>query len=69
MTSTKRDVVHFGGLTLQIPQDQYRYHYVKVKVRVHRYTNDELAILHGHRKLGTFDSNGKEIINTEHKAA
>jgi len=36
MTSTKRDVVHFGGLTLQIPQDQYRYHYVKVKVRVHR---------------------------------
>ena len=61
--------IRFDGLTLQIPQDQYRYHYVRVKVRVHRYPNGDLAIFHGHRKLVSFDSNGKEKINPEHKAA
>lgn len=61
--------IRFEGLTLQIPQDPYRLHYVRVKVRVHRYPNGELAIFHGHRKLATYDSNGKEIIKSEHKAA
>ena len=61
--------ISFERLNLQIPKDQYRLHYVRVKVRVHRYTNDDLAIFHGHRKLATSDSNGKEIINSEYKAA
>ncbi|MDI6800289.1 MAG: transposase, partial [Actinomycetota bacterium] len=48
--------VRFEGLILQIPQNRYRYHYVKVKVWVHRYPNGNLAIFHGHRKLATYNS-------------
>ena len=61
--------VRFDGLVLQIPQDQYRYHYVKVKVRVHRYPDATLAVFHGHRKLVAYDSMGKEVLNTDRKAA
>lgn len=61
--------VRFDGLILQIPADQYRYHYVKVKVRVHRYPNGTLAIFHGHRKLASFNSKGKEVLNANKKAA
>jgi len=61
--------VRFSGLILQIPPDQYRYHYVKVRVRVHRYPSGNLAIFHGHRKLASFNSQGKEIHNADMKAA
>ena len=61
--------VKFDGMTLQIPSDKYRFHYVKVKVRVHRYPSGNLAIFHGHRKLATFNSQGKEISNLDKKAA
>ena len=61
--------VRFDGMVLQIPQDQYRYHYVKVKIRAHRYPNGTLAIFHGHRKLSTYDSMGKEVLNADRKAA
>jgi len=53
--------VRFDGLILQIPPDKYRYHYVKVKVRVHRYPDRTLALFHGPRKLTMYDSKGKEI--------
>jgi hypothetical protein len=61
--------VRFSGLTLQIPQNQYRYHYVRVKVRVHRYPNGNLAVFHGHRNLASFNSKGKEVLNADQKAA
>lgn len=61
--------VRFDGLVLQIPQDQYRYHYVRVKVRVHRYPDGNLAIFYGHRKLATYNSKGKEVSNLDKKAA
>jgi hypothetical protein len=61
--------IKFEGLTLQIPSDKYRFHYVKVKVRVHRYPNRNLAIFHGHRKLATFNSHGKEVSNLDKKVA
>lgn len=43
--------VIFEGIKLQIPKDQVRFHYVKVKVRVHRYLDSKLAIFHGPRCL------------------
>ena len=43
--------VTFEGIKLQIPKDQARFHYVKVKVRVHRYLDSKLAIFHGPRCL------------------
>lgn len=61
--------VKFDALTLQIPSDQYRFHYVKVKVRVHRYPNGTLAIFHGHRNLASFNSQGKEVSIIDKKAA
>jgi len=61
--------VRFDGLALQIPKDQYRYHYVRVKVRVHRYPNGNLAIFHGHRKLVSYNSRGKEVVISDKKAA
>lgn len=61
--------VRFDGLALQIPQDQYRYHYVRVKVRIHRYPNGNLAIFYGHRKLATYNSQGKEVVISDKKAA
>ena len=61
--------VRFDGLALQIPKDQYRYHYVRVKVRVHRYPNGNLAIFHGHRKLVSYNAKGKEVVISAKKAA
>ena len=54
----KDNCVAFEGLTLQIPQDRARYHYVKVKVRVHRYPEGRLAVFHGPRLLARYDVSG-----------
>ena len=53
--------VRFENLALQIPPDRHRCHYVKAKVRVHRYPDGHLAILHGPRKLAAYDALGKEL--------
>jgi hypothetical protein len=50
--------VRFEGMTLQIAADEYRYHYVRTTVRVHRYVDDTLAVFHGPRKLAAFDAKG-----------
>jgi len=59
--------VSFERMTLQIPANQYRCHYVRVKVQVHRYLDGSLAICHGPRKLAGYDSWGK--LKKESKAA
>jgi hypothetical protein len=46
-TVSPDNCVSFEGRTLQIPPDKYRCHYVRVKVRVHRYINGSLSIFHG----------------------
>jgi hypothetical protein len=51
--------VSFEGTTLQIPANRYRCHYVRVRVRIHRYIDGSLAIFHGPRKLADFDPRGK----------
>ena len=53
--------VQFERLKLQIPADEYRMHYVKVRVRIHRYPNGKLAIFHGPRKLADYDAKGTLI--------
>ena len=50
--------VRFGGMKLQIPADGARHHYVKVRVRVHRYVDGTLAVFHGPRKLAGYDAQG-----------
>lgn len=61
--------VRFEGLTLQIPSDSHRCHYVKATVRVHRYTNGCLALFHGPRKLATYNEKGKLIEQTKRAIA
>ena len=50
--------VSFEGLKLQIPSDPMRYHYVRVKVRVHVYPNGKLGVFHGPRRLGRYNRSG-----------
>jgi transposase len=65
----RNNCVSFGRLTLQIPQDQHRCHYVNVKVRVHRYPDGSLAIFHGPRKLADYHPNGQSKEHAQEKAA
>ncbi|MGH8559820.1 MAG: hypothetical protein ACRESZ_20680 [Methylococcales bacterium] len=58
-TVAKDNGVRFEGLVLQIPRDRFRCHYVKAKVRVHRYPDGSLAVFHGPRLLARYDPRGQ----------
>ena len=68
-TVTADNCVSFEGKTLQIPANQYRCHYVRVRVRVHRYMDGSLAVFHGPRRLADYDAQGKLKENKKRKAA
>jgi transposase len=68
-TVTADNCVSFEGKTLQIPANQYRFHYVRVRVRVHRYMDGSLAVFHGPRRLADYDAQGKPKENKKRKAA
>ena len=38
---------------------RWHYHYVRTKVRVHRYVDKTLGVFHGPRKLASYDADGK----------
>jgi len=52
-------------MSLQIPADEFRYHYVRTKVRVHRYVDGTLALFHGPRKLVSFSATGMLSAESE----
>lgn len=66
-TVGRDNCLSFERLSLQIPANDYRCNYVKVKVKVHRYPDGSLAIFHGPRKLADYSSDGK--LKTEQKQA
>ncbi|TFG68551.1 MAG: ISNCY family transposase [Anaerolineales bacterium] len=68
-TVTGDNCVSFEGKMLQIPADKYRCHYVRVKVRVHRYRDGSLAVFHGPRKLADYNAQGKLEMSKKGKAA
>ena len=53
--------VRFDAMSLQIPADRHRAHYVKAKINVHRYGDGTLAIFHGPRCLAHYNDAGKEV--------
>ncbi len=61
--------VSFEGLKLQIPTSAHRQHFVKAKVRVHRYVDTTLAVFHGPRKLACYTSKGAPIEQDLQQAA
>ncbi len=64
------NTVNYKRLCLQIPEDKHRYHYVKVKVRVHEYPDGTLAVFHGPRKLAHYGASGELLTKgTKEKAA
>lgn len=48
-TVGNNNCVSFEGMSLQIPPDELRHHYVKRRVRVHRYVDATLAVFYGPR--------------------
>ena len=55
----------FEGLSLQLPADELRHHYVRTRVRVHRYVDATLAVFHGPRKLAAYDQQGTPSVPKE----
>jgi len=64
----KDSCVAFERLKLQIPVDPHRMHYVKAKVRVHRYPDGGLSVFHGPRRLADYTADG-QWIDSDSKAA
>jgi len=60
--------VHFNKRILQLPADQYRFHYVKTRVCVHKYPDGTLGVFHGPRKLANYDAQGRLIGKDKKKA-
>ena len=53
----------FENLKLQVPAQAHRRHFIKVRVRVHRYPDGRLAVFHGPRKLADHDSDGSAVAD------
>jgi len=62
----KDNTVSYKNKTLQIPKDNYRYHYVKAQVYVHEYMDGTLGLFHGPRLLGKYDKNG-DLMSDQNK--
>ena len=58
------NTVSYDGMKLQIPPSEYRHHFVKTRVSVHHYPDGKLAIFHGHREIGRYDSKGNLLQHT-----
>ena len=68
-TVSKDNTVRYKGLTLQIPEDRHRHHYVKANVQVHEYPDGRLAVFHGPRKLADYEADGRLIEGKKIRAA
>ena len=63
------NTVRYRGLSLQIPEHAHRHHFVKVKVRVHHYPDETLAVFHGPRCLARYKHDGSLIDDDAELAA
>jgi len=52
------NTVRYQGKILQIPQDTFRYHYVRTEVEVRQYLDGTLGVFFGNRNIGRFDRDG-----------
>jgi transposase len=59
------NTVTFGRLALQIPPSPLRRHYVRATVQVRRYADGRLALFHGPRCIGRYNSDGSAIDQTQ----
>ena len=57
--------VSFEGLSLQLPGDRHRPHYMKAKVRVRRHMDGQLSVWHGPRLLQRYGPDGGPVSLSE----
>ena len=62
-TVTRDHCVSFEAKRLQIPAQMHRRHFIKAKVRVHRYPDGRLAVFHGPRKLADYEPDGSTVTD------
>ena len=51
--------VSYKGMRIQIPPIEDRYHFVRVKVVVHEYSDGNMSIYYGKCKVGSYGSEGR----------
>ena len=51
----------FQGKRLQVPAQAHRCHFIKARVRVHRYPDDRMAVFHGPRRLADYEPDGSLV--------
>ena len=61
--------MRYHNVTLQIPADDHRCHYVKTTVRVHAHPDGTLALFHGPRSLPRYSAQGNLLKATLRRAA
>ena len=62
-TVGRDNCVSFERKRLQIPAQAHRCHFIKVRVRVHRYPDGRLAVFHGPRKLAEYECDGSLVAD------
>lgn len=60
----KDNCVRYAGLSLQIPPQAHRHHFVKATVTVRHYPDETLAIFHGPRCLARYRAGGALIAES-----
>lgn len=63
------NTIRFGKLTLQLPAGPDRPHYVKARVKVHRYPDDTIAVFRGPRRIADYDADGRIVGQPTKQAA
>lgn len=53
------NTVSYNSKILQIPANEYRYHFVKAKVKINQYPDGTMAIFYGPMCIGKYDAEGK----------
>ena len=61
--------VSFEGLSLQLPGDRHRPHYMKARVRVRRHMDGHLSVWHGPRLLQRYAADGQPQANAIREVA
>lgn len=54
----KDNTIRYKGMTLQIPKNDFRHHYVRTKVEVRDYGKQGIGVFYGHMCIGKYTANG-----------
>lgn len=61
------NTVSYNNKILQIPKNEYRYHFVKERVKINRYPDGSMALFYGPACIGKYDQEGNLITEKNSK--